>query len=183
AGVGVADQSDDWNRHGLATLPLLATNPSHGIELLLKMVNPDVDLAPIGFQASFSGASGPDAAAELGHRFAASGEPGKLILKLRKFDLELAFAGERVPRKDIEDELSTVDHAAGKAPFEIAELRRGEVVIEEDKVSIGGCNHALDFIELAVADERCRVRLWPALDQGGGDVRASAAGQLLELGQ
>ena len=47
-----------------------------------------------------------------------------MYFELRQFHLQLAFAGPRVPGKDVEDELGAIEHAAGKRSFEVAQLRR-----------------------------------------------------------
>src|SRR5438067_968107 len=122
AGVGVSDKRDDRDRHGFAALALLTADAPDGVELLLEMVDANVDLAAVGFEACFTGTTGSDAAAELRHGLAPASEPRKLVLELGQFDLQLALAGEGMAREDIEDELGTVYDPAGQPSFQIAEL-------------------------------------------------------------
>ena len=136
AGVGVADQRDDRDRHGLAALALLAADAANRLELLLDVVDAQVDLAAVGLELGFAGAARADAAAELGHGVAAAGEARKLVFELGELDLQLAFARARVAGEDVEDELRAVDDAAGQPRFEVAQLRGREVVVEEDEVGI-----------------------------------------------
>jgi hypothetical protein len=77
------------------------------------VIDPKVDLTPIGFKLSFARAAGSDAAAELRHGATASGEAGQLVFELCEFYLELALPGLGMAREYVEDELRTVDYMAG----------------------------------------------------------------------
>ena len=182
ASVGIADERDDRDGNGLATLPLLMADAANGVELGLDVIEAKIDLAAIGFELSFPRAAGSDAAAELRHRAAASSEAGELVFELRELYLELAFAGTGVAGEDIEDELRPVNDVAGQTSLDVAELRRAEVVIEEDERGVGAGNGADDLFEFALADEAGGIRPLAALDEGGGDGGAGGAGELLELG-
>ena len=147
------------------------------------MIDAQVDLAAVGFELGFAGAPGADATAELGHRFAASCEAWELVFELREFDLELAFAGAGMAGEDVEDELRAVDDAAGEFCFKVAQLRRGEIVVEEDEVRIGGGDDAFDLFELTASDKCCRIGSWTALNQGCGNLGTGGAGELFELAE
>ena len=67
AGVGIADQRDDGNRHGLAALTLLVADAADRFELALDVVDAEVDLAAIGLELRLARAAGSDAAAKLRH--------------------------------------------------------------------------------------------------------------------
>ncbi len=129
------------------------------------------------------GAAGADAAAELAHGLALAGEAGELVFELRELNLELTLAGAGVASEDIEDKLSTIDDAAGQAGFEVAHLRGGKVVVEEDEVGFGGEGDGFDLLDLAGAYEGGGVGAGAALQEGGDDLRAGGASQLLELGE
>ncbi len=80
-------------------------NAPNGVELGLDVVEAQVDLAAIGLKLGLAWAAGSDTATKLRHSPAASGETGQLVLKLREFYLELAFAGLSVASEHVEDEL------------------------------------------------------------------------------
>ena len=90
--------------------------------MLLHVPDAAVDLAAIGFELRFAGTTRSDAAAELRHLDAASRKPRQQVLQLRQFDLELAFAGAGVARKDVEDELRAIDHPHIERALQVALL-------------------------------------------------------------
>ncbi len=59
---------------------------------------------------------------EARHRSAFAGQPGKHVVELREFDLQLSFAAARMTRKNIQDQLRAVDHAALCGLFDVALL-------------------------------------------------------------
>ena len=151
--------------------------------LLLDAGRCGADAAAIGFELGFTGAAGADAAAELRHGLAASGEAREQVLELGELDLELAFAGAGVAGKDVEDELRAVDDAARETRFEVAKLRGREVVIEEDEVGFGGARGSGDLVDLAAADQGCGVGARAVLHEHGGYLGFGGARELLKLGQ
>jgi hypothetical protein len=112
ARVGVPHQRDHGHRDRLAPLPLLAPDLPHRLQLLLHMVDAQIDLAPIGLELCFARPARPDSAAQLRHCLASSCKARKLIFKLRQLHLQLALAGPRVARKNVQDQLRPVDDAA-----------------------------------------------------------------------
>jgi hypothetical protein len=70
-------------------------------------------------------------------------------VQLRQFDLQLAFAGSRVTRKDVENELRAVDHPPLNDLFDVALLRWTEIVIEQQHIGIDGSGCARNFLKLA----------------------------------
>ena len=67
--------------------------------------------------------------------------------------------------------------------FEIAQLRRRQIVVEQHQVGAGRGDHALNLFQLAAANQRRRIGPWPPLDQRRGDLGAGAARQLFKLRQ
>ena len=65
---------------------------------------------------------------------AAAGQPGQQVLQLRELDLPLALARPRAPGKNIEDELSAIDHLAIDPLFDVTELGGGQLVVENHHV-------------------------------------------------
>src|ERR1017187_9017951 len=128
--IGVADERTRRDGRGLAPLPLLPANAPHVFQLLLHVPDAPGDLPPVSFKLGFTGTAGANAAAELGHLHAMPGQPRHHVLQLRQFDLQLAFAGARMPRKNIENELGAVDNPPLDDLLNIALLGRTEIVIE-----------------------------------------------------
>ena len=76
------------------------------------MVDAALDAAPVGFELGLAGAACADAAAQLGHGFAAPGQPRQHVFKLRQLDLELAFASAGVTGEDVQNQLGAIEHPA-----------------------------------------------------------------------
>ncbi len=95
------------------------------------------------------------------------GEPREHVFELRQLDLKLALAGPGVPGKDVENELGPVEHAAGKRGFQVAQLRRRKVVVEEDQVGLNGRCDARDLFDFSLANERGWIEPRTALHQFG----------------
>ena len=88
------------------------------------MVDPEIDLAAVGFELRLTRPARADATAQLTHALAATGEARQLVLQLRKLHLQLALTGAGVAGKDVQDQLRPVDHAAGQGVIEVAQLGR-----------------------------------------------------------
>ena len=98
------------------------------------MADAPVNFSAIGFELRFAWAAGADAAAQLRHLNSASAQARQHVFQLRQLHLQLAFPGLRVFRENVEDELGAVNHPGVDQLFDVALLRGGEVVIEQQKV-------------------------------------------------
>ena len=63
-------------------------------------------------------------------------QPRQQVLQLRELDLQLAFARPRAPREDVEDQLRAIDDLAVERLLEVAQLRRRQLVVEDDDVDV-----------------------------------------------
>ena len=166
-----------------AALPLLRADAAHVFDLLFDVADAAVDFAAVGFKLGFAGSAGADAAAKLRHLNAAPGKARQHVMQLRELHLQLAFTGARVARKNIENELSAVDHAALHDSFDIALLRGGEIVIEEKKIGVHRCGRAAissSFpapIKVAGSGRSRRCKISPTT------LRSGAARQRAQLGE
>ena len=118
--------------------------------------------AAVGFELLFTRAAEADAALlplEVGP---AAHEPGELVLHLGELDLELAFGASRAEREDVEDQARAVDDAAFELLLEVALLRAGERVVEDDEVGGGFGAPGRDLFDLALPGVGCSVRALPA---------------------
>ena len=76
------------------------------------------------------------------------------MLKLRQFDLQLAFLRAGALREDIEDQRGAVENLAIEDVFQVAALRGGKFVVENDGVHVVPLAIRGEFVRLAAADER-----------------------------
>ena len=79
------------------------------------------------------------------------------MLELRELDLQLAFGALRALREDVEDQADAIDDAALERALEVALLRAGQRVIEDDEVGVGRGAPRGDFVDLAAAGEQRRI--------------------------
>ena len=92
------------------------------------------DSSPVGFQLGFARSSCADAAAEPRQRGARADEAWHQVFELRELDLQLALPCSGAAGEDVEDQLRPIDTFRSSACFEIAQLRRAELVVENDEV-------------------------------------------------
>src|SRR6185436_15378794 len=128
----------------------------------------------------FAGSACADAAAEPGQRRAGADEPRQQVLELRELDLQLALARPRPPREDVENQLRAVDDLAADLFLDLAQLRRRQLVVEDDDVDGGFRRRRGQALHLARAEERRRIGLGALLEDPERDL---GAGRLREPGQ
>ncbi len=127
------------------------------------------DPAAIGFQFCFAGTSSADPAAQTRQCRRGADETRHQILQLRELDLQLAFARARAPGKDVENQLRSIDDFRLESFLEIPQLRRRQLVVEDDDVDIEFVAGSGERLNLA-ATEKCRgVRLRPLLQHAQHD--------------
>ena len=66
--------------------------------------------------------------------------------------MQLAFTGTRVSRKDIENQLCPIDDSSLNDLFDVALLRRTEIVIEEKDVGIDRGGRTRDLLQFPSPD-------------------------------
>ena len=177
ARVGVADQRDGRHRGLLAPFAQLRAPPPHVVDLLLQRVDAGADPPAIGFELGFARAAGADAAAQPRQLEPGADQPRQQILQLRELDLQLAFARPRAAREDVEDELRAIDDLAFEPLLQLAQLRRRQLVVEDDDVDVGFGRRAREQLDFAAA-EKCRgVRLGTLLQHAQHHVCAGGVGQ------
>jgi len=79
--------------------------------------------------------------------------------------------------------LCSVQHAAGQRGFQVAQLCRRKVVVEEHQVRLDRRGNPRNLLHFASANQRGRI--WPRapLEQLGSHHAASTRHQFAELGQ
>ncbi len=181
AGVGVADERD--RRHGTLLTPLaqLRAAAANDVDLLRQHADALPNAPAIGLELGLAGASRPDAAAQPRQRLARSDEPRQEILQLRELDLQLPFPRARAAREDVEDELRAVDDLAAERLLEIAQLRRAQLVVEDDDVDAQFVARRGQRLHFAAAEERRRVGPRALLQHAQDDGRAGGRGEAGKL--
>ena len=105
------------------------------------------------------------------------------MLKLRQFDLQLAFARAGALREDVENQRRAVENFAVENFFEVAALRRRKVVVENHRVHVLALAEIREFRRLALADERGGIQRFRFLQAVADDFAAGGGGQFAEFGQ
>ena len=103
------------------------------------------------------------------------------MLKLRQFNLQLAFARARPLRKDIKNERSPVEHLAIENLLEVTTLGGGKFVVENDRIHVRMAATLSKFVRLAFADERPGARCSQLLQAVPDDLASSGRRQLRKL--
>ena len=141
----------------------------------------DADAAAIRFELGFAGAPRADAAAKPRQRFARSDQPRQQVLQLRQLDLQLAFARARTPREDVENQLRAIDDLAIEALVQLAQLRRRQLVVEDDEIGVGFRRRVRQHVDLAAAEECRGIRPRAILQHAQDDARAGRFGEAAKL--
>ena len=183
ARVGVADQRDGRHRRLVPPLAQLAAALAHlSMSSLIAWMRVRMRRRSVSSLVS----PGPRVPMPPPSRDSAAPAPasrGSRYLQLRQLDLQLAFAGPRAPREDVEDQLRAVDDLAPDLLLDLAQLRRRQLVVEDDDVDVGLCCGGRERLDLAGAEKRRRIRLRPFLEHAQHDLGAGGlrqAGELVE---
>ena len=100
------------------------------------------------------------------------------MLKLRQFDLELAFSRPRSLGKDVQNERGAIQDLAIEYLFQVAALRGRKFVVEDDCIDVGATAVIRELVRFALADKSSGVRRVEFLDPLPSDFGARGGGQL-----
>ena len=141
-------------------------------------------------ELSLAGAARPHSPTDC--RRGASGEPlevlpeaahaREVVLELGKLDLELALGAPRVLGEDVQDQLRAVDDPRIQRVLEVALLRRGQLVVDEERLRSRFAVCALQLLELPLADVRAAVGTVAVLHQQADRLDARCPRELAQLG-
>ena len=84
-------------------------------------------------------------------------------------------------REDVEDQLRAIDDLAIEPLVQLAQLRRRQLVVEDDQVGVGFRRGLRQHLDLAAAEERRRIGLGTILQHAQHDARARGFGEAAEL--
>ncbi len=133
AGVGVADQGDRSEGHFVALAPLQAARALDGGQAALQVADALANAPAVDFQLGFTRAAGADAAAQARQVGPLARQSRHEIFQLRQLHLQLAFVAARPLGEDVEDQLAAVDDANFEGVFQIALLRRRQILVNDDQ--------------------------------------------------
>src|ERR1700742_1608414 len=88
-----------------------------------------------------------------------------------------------MPRKNVEDELRSVDHPPLNDFFDVALLRRAEIVVEQYDVGIDRRGRARNLFQLSSADQRRRIGTVAPLQDFADDFRPGALRESSQFSQ
>src|SRR5207253_6743252 len=127
------------------------------LELALQPVNALAEPAPIFLELGLAGSAAADAAGQTAHRVSFAAQPRQTIAELRQLDLQLAVAALRALREDVEDQLRAVDDLELGRFGNRVQLRRREVLVEDDELGAVLHRSQVELLELAAAEQRARI--------------------------
>ena len=132
----------------------LSSTPPNDVEVAAERADAVADAASIGFELGFARASCADAAAKARQRSARADQPRHEGIELCELDLQFPFASAGAPRKNVQDQLRSVDHFPIELRFEVAKLGRRQLVVEDDDVGARLCASRRERIDLATSEKR-----------------------------
>src|SRR4029453_1949768 len=125
-----------------------------------------------GLELRLTRAASADAAAEPRQPGRGSDEARHQVFELRELDLELAFAGASAAREDVENELRPIEHRDMRLALEIPELRRRQLVVEDDEIDAELGTRGRQRVDFASAEKGRGIGSGPLLKHAQHDVRA-----------
>ncbi|MFN8548982.1 MAG: hypothetical protein U0527_13705 [Candidatus Eisenbacteria bacterium] len=98
-----------------------------------------------------------------------------------QFDLQLRLSRPRTLRKDVEDQLTSIDHPDLQELLQIAHLGGTQVLVGEEKVGLVYLEKSLRFLELPLAEEVAGMNRDASLMQSADRGEAGGVCEQLEL--
>ena len=150
-------------------------------QLFLEHLDAFAEQPAVGFQLRFAGAAHANTAALTLQVGPAADQPGRQVLELRQFHLQLANVAARALGKNIEDQAGAVDHAAIKLALQIAFLDRAQGVVEQNQRGAGIGDALGNFIDFALAGKQGCIGPLAATTNHGRHGNAAATRKQLQL--
>ena len=147
----------------------------HLDEPIFQVADAGIDEAAVFFQLRFAGAARADAAAGAAEVAPHLPQARQGVFELGQLDLQACLDGAGARGEDVEDQLAAVEHFDVGRFFEVAHLRRRQVVVENDHVRVGGLDMFLQLFDLALADVGGGVDLLPFLAEAADEVAPAVA--------
>ncbi len=181
--VRVPGEGDRRHARSLSLLSPSGPLPAQSAQASLHQGDPVARKPAVRLQLALAGASRPHATAEPLQVVPQSAHPRQVVLELRELDLQLSLRTRGVLGKDVEDQLRAIDDACLERVLERPLLRRAQLLVDEEHLRAGRRVRVLELGELALADERPRIRTSTVLDDLADGRDAGGARELTELGE
>ena len=159
-------------------MALRGTLAADDIEFARDFGDTILHAAAVGFQLRFTVTAHADAALLARQVTPEPRQAGEQMLKLREFDLQLAFFRACTLRKNIKNERCAIENLAIENTLEIAALRGGKFVVENDGIHVLAAAVFGEFAGFAAADERAGDRGIELLGAVANDLTAGGGGEL-----
>jgi hypothetical protein len=142
-------------------------------------------VATIWFKLTFARTSRTDAAAETRHLRPLADKARHGVFQLRQLDLKFSLRAHRVERENVEDEHTSVDdaHTISEPLFDVFDLRRRKLAVENDRVHLAAVAQRFQFLELAASNVRRGVGVLFLLYHFGVYLSARRVGKTSELAE
>lgn len=168
----------------LAALALRGTLAADGFEFFFEFIDALLHFAAVSFQLRFAFTAAHADAAFLPRQVRPEArEAREQPLELGEFDLQFAFAGAGPLGEDVEDQRGAIEDFDGEDLFEIAILRWGKFVVEDDGVDGVFLTELRELLGLAGADESGRAGFVEFLNAVPDDFTAGGFGEFIQLSE
>ncbi len=155
----------------------------HFLQLPFQTADPLPDQAPVHLQLFLSRASRPDPAAQTGKGVAQSGEPCRPVTELCQLYLDLAFSGNRMRGKDIQDQQCPVNDLALQLLLQVIELHRGKLVVADDAGCLLLPDQVFQLFYFSFSNIGLGMHGLPVLDQPSRNRGTCGPGKCLQFVQ
>ena len=177
--IGVADERYREVLVAGGHLPLAAAMDRG--QVVLEVVDPFLDEPAVHLELFFTRATHPDAHLQPRQVGPHPLEPWQGIFELGQFHGEPCLVGAGAGREDVENHLRTVEHLGLDFAFEVADLGRGEIVVEDDDVGIVVFDEHRHFGDLAAPEVGGLVGPFASLRHLRDHLRAGRLSEAAEL--
>ena len=175
ARVRIPDQRDAGKP--CAPLALDGALPVDLFQPLLEDGDPVPDEPAVSLDLRFSRSLRADAALLAGKVRPVPRKARPEIIELRQFDLGLRGRRASPCSKNIQNQPRAVEQLAVERLFQVANLHRGQVVVENDEIAAARPNQVLQFSDLARPDVGRRIHPGEGLRHPIGNDGAGCGGQ------
>lgn len=182
AGVGVTDDGSERPLLALATRALNVALTANGVQIAGDAINTLGNLSAVGFELGFTFTPAHTDTAFLTRQVAPKPRQARQqVLKLREFDLQLAFASAGALGEDVENECGAIEDLGIENLFEVAALRGRKFVVEDDGIGVLLAAKGGEFVSLAFADVRSGMWGFELLDAFANNFTAGGGGKFAEF--